>query len=136
MALRIRILSILACDDISIPKWKYIYLCEYFIFDVSSSNYFILVIQILRNIVVSRRRSPYSMWLANSSMTDTVAWSCLSWAVCHSKYTKKTTIVSDWKPYLQQYTKIIKTPTLQTLHKRPSLLARGDLVSGPKCKHC
>jgi hypothetical protein len=39
-------------------------------------------------IVVSRRRSPYSMWLANSSMTDTVAWSCLSWAVCHSKYTK------------------------------------------------
>jgi hypothetical protein len=23
-----------------------------------------------------------------------------------------------------------------TLHKRPSLLARGDLVSGPKCKHC
>jgi hypothetical protein len=22
----------------------------------------------------------------------------------------------------------------QTLHKRPSLLARGDLVSGPKCK--
>ena len=27
---------------------------------------------------------------------------------------RETTIVSDWKPYLQQYTKIIKTPTLQT----------------------
>jgi hypothetical protein len=27
---------------------------------------------------------------------------------------RKTTIVSDWKPYLQQCTKIIKTPTLQT----------------------
>ena len=40
-------------------------------------------------IVVSRRRSPYSIWLVNSSMTDTVAWSCLSWAVCHSKYTKR-----------------------------------------------
>jgi hypothetical protein len=24
----------------------------------------------------------------------------------------------------------------QTLHKRPSLLVRGDLVSGPTCKHC
>jgi hypothetical protein len=24
----------------------------------------------------------------------------------------------------------------QPLHKRPSLLARGDLVSGPKCKYC
>ena len=24
----------------------------------------------------------------------------------------------------------------QTLHKRPSLLADDDLVSGPKCKHC
>jgi hypothetical protein len=27
---------------------------------------------------------------------------------------RETTIVSDWKPYLQQYTQIIKTPTLQT----------------------
>jgi hypothetical protein len=26
----------------------------------------------------------------------------------------ETTIVSDWKTYLQQYTKIIKMPTLQT----------------------
>jgi hypothetical protein len=26
----------------------------------------------------------------------------------------ETSIVSDWKPYLQQYTKMIKTPTLQT----------------------
>ena len=96
-------------------------------------------------IVVSRRRLPYSILLVNSSMTDTVALSCLSWAVCHSKYIKteetlfydrqdhatvsvmmeltkieygdrrrETTIVSDWKPYLQQYTKIIKMPTLQT----------------------
>ena len=29
-----------------------------------------------------------TIWLVNSSMTDTVAWHCLSWAVCHSKYTK------------------------------------------------
>jgi hypothetical protein len=27
---------------------------------------------------------------------------------------RETTIVSDWSPYLQQCTKIIKTPTLQT----------------------
>jgi hypothetical protein len=35
--------------------------------------------------------------------------------------------------FMHEYTRSMH---LQTLHKRPSLLARGDLISGPKCKHC
>jgi hypothetical protein len=55
---------------------------------------------------------------------------CLTWhfqpikSAEHNQ--RETTIVSDWKPYLQQYTKILKTPTLQTyfsLYTR-SLVAR------------
>jgi hypothetical protein len=57
-------------------------------------------------------------FLCKTSHKDSCAWPCLTWhcqPIKSSEYNQReTTIVSDWKHYLQQYTKIIKTPTLQT----------------------
>ena len=57
-------------------------------------------------------------FLCKTSHKDSCAWTCLKWhcqPIKSSEYNQReTTIVSDWKQYLQQYTKIIKTPTLQT----------------------
>ena len=57
-------------------------------------------------------------FLCKTRHKDSCAWPCLTWhcePIKSAEYNQReTTIVSDWKPYLQQYTKIIKTPTLQT----------------------
>ena len=57
-------------------------------------------------------------FLCNTSLKDSCAWPCLTWhcqPIKSAEYNQReTTIVSNWKPYLQQYTQIIKTPTLQT----------------------
>ena len=57
-------------------------------------------------------------FLCKTSHKDSCAGPCLTWhcqPIKSAEYNQReTAIVSDWKPYLQQYTKIIKTPTLQT----------------------
>ena len=57
-------------------------------------------------------------FLCKTRHKDSCAWPCLTWhcqPIKSAEYNQReTTIMSDWKPYLQQYTKIIKTPTLQT----------------------
>ena len=70
-------------------------------------------------VVMSYYVSPVLMrFLCKTRHKDSCAWPCLTWhcqPIKSAEYNQReTTIVSDWKPYLQQYTQIIKTPTLQT----------------------
>jgi hypothetical protein len=55
-------------------------------------------------------------FLCKTRHKDSCAWPCLTWhcqPIKSAEYNQReTTIVSDWKPYLQQYTKIIKTQVL------------------------
>ena len=57
-------------------------------------------------------------FLCKTSHKDSCAWPCLTRhfrPIKSAEYNQReSAIVSDWKPYLQQCTKIIKTPTLQT----------------------
>jgi hypothetical protein len=59
----------------------------------------------------------YLLWQTAHDRQDDATESAMDEVTNQIEYgdrRRETTIVSDWKPYLQQYTKIIKTPTLQT----------------------
>ena len=75
-------------------------------------------LSIKQNIKYIRISSVLMCFLCKTSHKDSCAWPCLTWLcqpIKSAEYNQReTTIVSDWKPYLQQYTKMIKTPTLQT----------------------
>ena len=57
-------------------------------------------------------------FLCKTRHKDSCAWPCLTWhcqPIKSAEYNQReTTIMTDWKPYLQQCTQIIKTSTLQT----------------------
>ena len=57
----------------------------------------------------------YLLWQTAHDRQDHTSMSVMDELTNQIEYgdrRRETTIVSDWKPYLQQYTNIIKTPTL------------------------